>query len=37
MLVTGITGADARRQRRWWINPQYTEALKLTDGEIQQL
>ncbi len=37
MLVTSITGADARRQRRWWINPQYTDALKLTDGEIQQL
>jgi Spy/CpxP family protein refolding chaperone len=38
LLVTlGATGADARRQIRWWNTPEYREALKLTDGEIQQL
>jgi Spy/CpxP family protein refolding chaperone len=36
-LITGITGADGRRQSRWWNTPQYTEALKLTDSDIQQL
>lgn len=37
LLTTGVTGADARRQNRWWNTPEYTEALKLTAGEIQQL
>lgn len=37
LLTTGVTGADARRQNRWWNTPEYMETLKLTDGEIQQL
>ena len=35
--ATGISGADGGHQSRWWNIPQYMEALKLTDAEIQQL
>jgi Spy/CpxP family protein refolding chaperone len=37
LMTIGATGADGRRQIRWWNTPEYKEALKLTDGEIQQL
>jgi Spy/CpxP family protein refolding chaperone len=37
LLIAGITGAEGRRQIRWWNTPEYMEALKLTEGEIQQL
>jgi Spy/CpxP family protein refolding chaperone len=37
LLTTGVTEVDARRQNRWWNTPEYMKALKLTDGEIQQL
>jgi Spy/CpxP family protein refolding chaperone len=36
-MTAGATGAHGRHQHRWWNNPQYMEALKLTDGDIQQL
>lgn len=37
LSAAAFTGADGRRQSRWWNTPQYMEALKLTDGDIQQL
>ena len=36
-MTAGITGAHGGHQSRWWNTPQYMEALKLTDGDIQQL
>ena len=36
-MTAGATGAHGRHQHRWWNTPKYMEALKLTDGDIQQL
>ena len=36
-MTAGVTGAHGGHQSRWWNTPQYMEALKLTDGDIQQL
>jgi Spy/CpxP family protein refolding chaperone len=38
LLLTAVAaGAEGRRDSRWWNTPKYMEALRLTDGEIQQL
>ena len=38
LLLTAVAAGNAgRRDSRWWNTPKYMEALRLTDGEIQQL
>ena len=37
LMTTAATGADGRRQIRWWNTPEYMNTLKLTEDEIQHL
>jgi Spy/CpxP family protein refolding chaperone len=37
LLTTGVAGADGGHESSWWNRPEYKEALKLTNGEIEQL
>lgn len=37
LLAPNAGGADSRHRGRWWDTPENVEALKLTQGEIQEL